>query len=280
MSAPRKVALGLAVAIPAVVLGAAVQRGLGGDGDLPEPQVPLIAGDLAHGRHLVDHVLACGACHGADLGGATVEAGIFGDVWAPNLTPGGPKRSALDVVRALRRGEAPDGRRLVRMPVSRWAGLTESDLASVLAALEAAPPISRAAPAERSAGVRWLAGLASDRVEAVPPPLHVPVAPDATYGRYLATIGGCHDCHGPDLQGASDLFGRAPGILPRPEAPFAGARFADALLRGRGADGRTLDAAMPWQLHAGLTDTEVDALWSRVRHLAGGGSADERSATP
>lgn len=238
--------------------------------------VPTAAGDAVRGRHLLDHVLACGACHGADLGGAWVDGGLVGRVWAPNLTSGvgGRERPALAWVRALRRGEDETGRVLALMPAARWAGLAESDMADVLAAVRELPPVDRPAPEPAGFAVGWWLGLAGRVVPTEPPPSVVEVRPDAEYGRYLATIAGCHDCHGAAFRGGDGTLGRAPGIVPRLEAPFAGARFADALLRGRGADGRALAPVMPWPFHAGLTDTEVDALWQRVRRLAGSEGAD------
>ena len=258
-----------------VVAATGVALGLRAWLDSRAPTVPLTvptaAGDAVRGRHLVDHVLACGACHAADLGGAWVEGGLLGRVWAPNLTngDGGRERSALAWVRALRRGEDERGGALALMPATRWAVLAEADMADVLAALRALPPVDRAAPESARFPLGWWMGLAGRSGPTEPPPAVVEARPDAEYGRYLATIAGCHDCHGAAFRGRDGTLGRAPGIVPRLDAAFAGARFADALLRGRGGDGRVLSPVMPWPYHAGLTDTEVDALWQRVRRLAG-----------
>ncbi|MCC6740768.1 MAG: hypothetical protein IT452_17125, partial [Planctomycetia bacterium] len=90
--------------------------------DVPELKVPDGDGDaIERGKYLVDHLLGCKECHGADLGGKMVmDNGAMGQWWASNLTKGRGSMVAeydgRDWVRALRHGIAKDGRRVLLMP--------------------------------------------------------------------------------------------------------------------------------------------------------------------
>lgn len=87
-----------------------------------------------------------------------------------------------------------------------------------------------------------------------------PITPDAATGARLAALAGCASCHGPDLAGGS-----APR-LPRVRHG-TGASFRAALQEGVGADGHALSPEMPSAAYAGLTLTEVDALWLWTRDV-------------
>jgi mono/diheme cytochrome c family protein len=88
-------------------------------------------------------------------------------------------------------------------------------------------------------------------------------------GRRLATIAGCHDCHGADFGGK--LFHDEPQIVRAwgPNLTLAAARQSDAeldraLRHGVAADGRTL-WIMPSNAFAKLTDAETADLLAYVR---------------
>lgn len=107
--------------------------------------------------------------------------------------------------------------------------------------------------------------LAADVVAALladpmTPGLPAPITPDAATGARLAALAGCTSCHGADLAGGS-----APR-LPRARHG-TGASFRAALQEGVGADGHALSPQMPSAAYAGLTLTEVDALWLWTRDV-------------
>jgi cytochrome c553 len=231
---------------------------------------------LARGRHLVEHVLACGRCHGADLGGAVwFEHAWHGTGAAPNLTPTGQAVAGYqpeDWARAVLHAVGDDGKALRHMPASWWSGLSPDDLQAIVSWLVRLPPVERAVPPHRPGAwprvgaALWGAGY--DVVEELPVQAEpVEVAPDARYGAYLARVAGCEGCHGP----------QGPGVASSPDAPDApelralrsagwtGAQFAAAVVGGKGRDGRTLHPAMPSAFYVGLDDLEVDALWSWAR---------------
>ncbi len=262
--------------VVAVVAAVSAGVGLGRRGERPPPgdlAVPLTPGDAVRGQHLVDHVLACAACHGHDLGGAEVSVGVGGHVWAPNLTPAGGERAPDAWVAALRAGQGADGEPLRLMSSGRWASLSDADLADVLAALATLRPVVREPPPRPGRAFRWLADWVSEAAVS-PPAAAAPMQPDAAYGAYVSVIAGCAECHGPQLEGRTTLLGRSPPVTPGASLPFAGAHFEAAVRRGRGADGRPLASRMPWEHYAGLTDLEVDALWAHVRLLQDPSGAD------
>ena len=78
----------------------------------------------------------------------------------------------------------------------------------------------------------------------------------------------CRGCHGPELRGGIVIRPGAPpsgDISPRAMAAWTYTDFEEALRRGKGRNGRTLDPAMPWDATRGLSDEEMRALWLGLR---------------
>ncbi|OCW56677.1 cytochrome c [Hoeflea olei] len=98
-------------------------------------------------------------------------------------------------------------------------------------------------------------------------------------GRYLSIAAGCAACHtapgGKPYAGGTVLstpFGKlaAPNITPDPETGIGGWTrddFEAALRQGRGKDGMPLYPAMPYTHYTGMTDADIDGLWSYVKSL-------------
>ena len=110
--------------------------------------VPSDAASVARGRHLAIAITKCTVCHGADLGGTVfIEAPPFRLV-APNLTKGagGGSLTDADYVRAIRHGVGPDGRGLLVMPSREYAGLSDADLAAIIAYAKSVAPVNRTLP--------------------------------------------------------------------------------------------------------------------------------------
>jgi mono/diheme cytochrome c family protein len=124
-----------------------------------------VTGDpLARGRYLTNAML-CPLCHtpiGADdgaydtrhflAGGMRVTAYPWGVWYSRNLTPdpetGLGRWSEADIVRAIRTGLAPDGRRLdpMAMPWPWFSRLTDADARAIAIYLRALPPVRNAVP--------------------------------------------------------------------------------------------------------------------------------------
>lgn len=253
--------------------------------DVKEPALtlPTDAEARTRGEHLAI-TRGCTDCHGADLGGRIlVEALPIGRLAAPNLTRGkggvGARLDSASIERAVRHGLGPDGRLLLYMPATDYAGLADADMADLIAFLTSVPPVDRdmpppiAGPLMRTLFLLDKAPLVyalkvdqhAAHVAAMTPAVSV------DYGRYIAQS--CTGCHGAQFAG-----GHVPGTPPDfPDArnitpdPAAGIgkwnrdNFVAAVRTGKRPDGTDLNTFMPWQAFAKMTDTEVDALWAYLQ---------------
>jgi mono/diheme cytochrome c family protein len=125
----------------------------------------------ARGEYLV-RIMDCGGCHtpGAQVGKPDFSASLAGSnigfrvpgagvLYPPNLTPdpatGLGRWTDEQIVRAIRHGERPDGRRLAPvMPWPSYSALTDADAAAVAAYLKSLPPQPGRAPAHVAEGAQ------------------------------------------------------------------------------------------------------------------------------
>lgn len=246
--------------------------------------IPAEAAAVDRGRHIATAMASCTLCHGPDLGGQMLGAeGPIGVLAAPNLTRGhgglGTSFTDTDWVRAIRHGVHRDGTTLLVMPCEAFVYMNEPDTADLIAYMKQLPPVDRDMPRSRLGPLgRTLLVLGkfsiliAEKTPALGYPPVVAPGPTAAYGRYLANFMGCHGCHGFGLSG-----GRVAGppntppatnLTPDPQtgiARWTEGDFARAVRQGVRPDGRPIDPFMPWQYFAGLTNTEVAALWQYVR---------------
>lgn len=236
---------------------------------------------VERGRHLATS-RGCGDCHGADLSGnVMIDGQPFGRLVASNLTPGGMGRhyDATTFEHAIRHGIAFDGTPLVVMPAQDYIGLSDADVAALVAYLQSLPPVREKRP-ETALGplprvlfalgkMPLLPALAIDHAK-VGPAEAPPEAVTPEFGRYVAQT--CVGCHGAGLSG-----GRVPGTPPSfpaarnitPDASGLGkwteADFVRAMREGKRPDGSAIDPFMPWKSFASMTDTELGALWAYLQ---------------
>lgn len=239
---------------------------------------------IARGEHLVGAVMACEHCHDAGLRGKTFPTPTFLiSMAAPNLTRGqggvGAEYTMTDWDQALRHGVGKDGRPLAIMPSEAYTHLSDADFAAVVAYLQTLPPADRSFPARR-VGVLGGALIGAGKFPFAPDLIAhdsvgaraVAPAVGAEYGGYLARIGGCRTCHGPDLKG-TPAGGGAP---PAPSlVAFASGRMVDdfrgTLRTGRSptGGGRMLNPEfMPWPTYARMTDDELQAIWLYIQSVS------------
>lgn len=243
---------------------------------------PLEAGDAQVGAHLLV-IAKCGMCHGSDLGGGVLlDDPMLGAIRGPNLTPSGAPRSDADLVRALRRGLSASGRPLLAMPTTEHAWFSDAEIASVVAAIRALPPVVRPdVPCRLGPGMVVLGALGQIEmlsIERLDPALVASsVVPGATaaYGEHLAHIGSCFSCHGehlaggpmagapPDWPPAANLTPDTSGLVSWTEADFT-----RAMRSGVRPDGTGIDPKMPWVWTAQMTDEEIQALYRYLRVVA------------
>jgi mono/diheme cytochrome c family protein len=240
---------------------------------------------LEYGRRLAT-VRGCVGCHGADLGGGTViEDAMIAKLYATNLTRGeggvAERYDAARWARAIRHGVAADGRALIFMPSQDYQGMSDEDLAAIVAYIESTPDVDRTMP-ETKIGPLGRALFLAGQIPLVPaeivdheatPVRAVERGVTVEYGRYLAA--GCAGCHGPGYSGGKvpgtpPDFKPATNLTPDPETglgQWAEADFFRALRDGKRPDGTTLDVFMPVRETSQFTDDEIRAIWLFLRSL-------------
>jgi cytochrome c553 len=242
--------------------------------------IPADSATLAWGEHLViTH--GCMGCHLEGLQGQVlVDAPPFRAV-ATNLTSGqggvGAQLDAQGWERAIRHGVGIDGRGLFIMPAEFYDGLSDQDVAAIVAYLQSVPPVNNEMPSTQMKPLgRILAGTgafgpASGLIDhqAPHPPTTPPVAATLEYGRYRGEIL-CVACHGAQLQGAPspDPQGMpAPSLVPVGQWTLE--QFRTALRTGVTPAGRALNPeTMPWNMLGTMTDEEIAAIHLYIQEVA------------
>ncbi|PJN94723.1 cytochrome C, partial [Amaricoccus sp. HAR-UPW-R2A-40] len=204
--------------------------------------------------------------------------------YAPNITPGGPVAtwSDAELAHAIREGLRPDGSLIgPPMPFTMYRGISDDDLAAVVAFLRTLPAVQNETPAS------------TYRIPLPPaygPPVGHVTAPErgvtAEYGAYMATaITHCMECHtpmgpqGPMLdtglgQGGFEFHGpwgvSIAANLTSGEDGLAG--YSDdeikaMITQGRRPDGTAMLPPMPYAYLARMTPEDLDAIVLYLRAL-------------
>jgi mono/diheme cytochrome c family protein len=250
---------------------------------------------LARGQHLVEVTGACGNCHtpmgpqgpvpGLALAGGTVfDEPPFRAV-APNITPdletGIGRWTDAELARAIREGLRPDGSLIgPPMPMTLYRGLSDRDVAAMVAYLRTVPPVRNAV--ERSVYRISLPPAYGPPVGRVPDPADTPLA----RGEYLANaVAHCMECHTPMLPtgqndrtrlGAGGMEFRGPwglsvarNLTPHPNGlgGWTDAQIITAITRGVSADGRPLAPPMAFAAYANMTQQELSDMVAYLRSL-------------
>lgn len=163
---------------------------------------------FVRGKHLMEGVVACANCHIArddkskPLYDKGLSGGMFFDetvfkAYAANITPdpetGIGKWTDAQLAKAIREGIRPDGSLIgPPMPVAFYRNLSDSDLAAIIVYLKAQPAVKHAV--KKSTYTMPLPASYGPSVGHVSQPSNANVV---NYGRYLANIGHCMDCHTP-----------------------------------------------------------------------------------
>jgi mono/diheme cytochrome c family protein len=242
-----------------------------------EITVPTDSASIARGQHLVEAVTGCVDCHGENLGGTAVPMGPLGTFSASNLTSGkgGVQFASTGQWElAIRHGLRPDGSPLLMMPAEAYRYLSDADLGAILAYIRSVPPVDNELPPTEVGPIgRLVAAREPGHIMAAAIVDHETVRPASVtpgrtveYGQYLAGIGGCTSCHGPDLKGGLQ-FG-PPGTPPSADLSSTGkragwteAQFFETIRTGVRPDGSALNLFMPWKFYRHMTDEELGAIW-------------------
>jgi mono/diheme cytochrome c family protein len=256
------------------------------------------AGLAQRGEYLVRNVSVCGHCHAADprdpdgplSGGLTFRNWRLGAIRASNLTPdaatGLGTWSEAEIVRAIRNGQDREGHLLAPVMPYEWlSALGDRDALAMAAYLKRQPAVSRPLRNRpdlvfRLAKVLFLHPARSSG--GTPPPRGA----TAEYGRYLATVALCADCHTPrgGLQQAPDRHRLYAGDASPPAAfpanpsnltpddetgigRWSEADFIRALRAGTNPRGDSLHPFMPWREYRRMSDGDLSAIYRYLRTL-------------
>lgn len=246
------------------------------------------------GEYLVTGPAGCGNCHtpigpngfvkGKELAGRLVEKNKLFTAIAPNITPGSRVANWSDeeLGRAIREGLRPDGSLIgPPMPFPMYRGISDDDLAAMVAYLRSVPAVQQENPA-------------STYNIPLPPAYGPPVTSVASvskddkikYGEYLAgPIAHCMECHtpfGPKGPMLETDFGRGGfefhgpwGVsvasnLTSHEDGLAGWSDADLIAMistGKRPDGSQMLPPMPYPFLAKTSKSDLEAIVAYLRTL-------------
>lgn len=241
---------------------------------------------LERGKHLATAIAKCTECHGERLEGrAVIDAPPMGRVVALNLTSGeggiGAQLTPADIERAIRHGVGRNGRGLLIMPANDYQYMTDDDLRAIVSYVKQAPAVNNVlAPSRLMMLPRALMVFgqlpvltAEEIVKSAVKPMTMAAGPTVEYGGYIAMVGGCKGCHGPNLSGGKIAAGD-PAWPPSANLTREGnigrwteEQFVQVLRSGARPDGSKLNDAMPWKLAGQMTDVEMHALYTYLRSV-------------
>lgn len=249
---------------------------------------------VARGEYLVTGPAGCGNCHspigpngfvpGMELGGRLVEDLEIFTAIAPNITPSAriADWSDAELARSIREGIRPDGSLIgPPMPYAMYRGLSDSDLAAIVAYLRTVPAVENDP------------GVSEYRIPLPPaygPPVDsvadVPVGATVEYGAYLAgPVAHCMECHTPmgpkgpmidtdlgrggfEFHGpwgvsvASNLTSHEDGLV-----SYTDAQLAAMITQGIDADGKPMLPPMPYGFLSKMTEEDTAAIILYLRSL-------------
>ncbi|MFC7473643.1 c-type cytochrome [Dankookia sp. GCM10030260] len=253
---------------------------------------------LERGRYLVETIAACGNCHtpkgpdgplpGKALAGNWVVEDIppFRAV-ASNITPdratGIGGWTDAQIGRAIREGIRPDGSVIgPPMPIGLYRGLSDDDLAAMVAYLRSVPAVSSVS--EKSTYRIPLPPSYGPPVGRVAAP---PRADAVAYGAYLAgPVAHCTECHTPMLEGGrrdTTKLGAGGQAFAGPWGSAVAANLTSSRTSGLGAwtdaeierairtgisrDGRRLHPPMAFAEYRDIAPPDMAALIAFLRSL-------------
>lgn len=228
---------------------------------------------LARGEEIAN---GCG-CHSPEgqalVSGSRVsfiEGGPpLGTLYTPNLTPGGALAQWSDgeIARAVREGIGKDGRALFGMPSVTFRNLSNEDTAALIRYLRSLPATENPQPERNMNAIAdAIVGFGLFSVSAQPPVTEPVVAPprdaNAEYGKYVASVNTCSDCHGAKLDGVpSNPFAPVGPSLIALARSWSADDFVTVFRSGLLPGGAPVPEAMPWkELGPALSDVDILAL--------------------
>ena len=254
------------------------------------------SGTVERGRYLMESVVACGNCHfqrgpkGEPLFDKGLSGGMLFDelpfkAYAANITPdpatGIGKWTNAELKKAIREGIRPDKSVIgPPMPIEFFRSMSDSDLNAIVAYLRAQPAVANEVPKSKY------------NIPLPPnygPPVKMVKAPATSdklrYGKYLADIGHCMECHTPSnekgkLQMAS--VGAGGRVFKGPWGQsvsrnltahetglknWSDEQITKAVREGVDRDGNPYKPPMAYGFYKNISDADMAALITYLRSL-------------
>jgi mono/diheme cytochrome c family protein len=249
---------------------------------------------LERGAYLMKAVAACGNCHTMKRGPMAaheLSGGMKFDeapftVYVPNITP--DRETGIgawtddQLIAAIRDGRTPDGS-LVRppMPMMFYRNISDRDARALVAYMRSVPATRNAVPKEAVYRIP-LPPRYGPPVKDVP---DVPRADKVAYGKYLADVAHCLECHTPMGAQGRDMaragaggehfegpWGVSVAANLTPDRQTGLGAWSDAEIRraitdGVRRDGTRLKPPMGFAAYKNISDDDLDALVAFLRSL-------------
>jgi len=233
------------------------------------------AAAVARGAHLAV-VTGCTDCHERDLTGHWFDDVPDSTIWSRNLTILSHQLTDAQLEAAIRQGIRPDGQSVVIMPSGEYRGLSDRDLADVVAYLRSLKPKGDVTPEPRY-GLMLRAGLLmgklkTDKEYSRTDKPSLDMGPKYARGRYLAAVA-CAECHSSDFAPRPDQFFRTPDLSL--VAAYDRADFFKLMRTGKAAGDREVGfmSRTARTRFAHFSDDEINAIYdylaARGRKMTG-----------
>lgn len=233
---------------------------------------------LARGQYIVS--FSCAGCHSQSgdyqpplAGGADFAQDIpmpIGSMIVSNISSDGQIKDYTDaqIFRAVRHGVRRDGSKLAVMSNLAIREYSDDDIKAVIAYLRSQPPANNASKGGDSLNYLALMLFGAGMFPPYVPGQQAIAAPaqgaTPAYGKYVATLGDCRGCHGPDMTGTPDSMTGPGAPNPRPfVATLSLDQFKQMLHTGVRPDGTPLK--MPWQNASKMTDDDLAAIYAYLK---------------
>lgn len=284
--------VGVVITLAAVAAAIVLMMGLyrlrnQDDHPITKINVEASAAALDRGAHLAE---ACAGCHSGSgdppLDGNTKDNFLegLGTLYPPNLTPGGVigDRSDGRIARAIREGIGIDGRPLIIMPSPYFHSLSDEDTAAIITYLRSQPAVDEQVPERELGPMATLLIGAGMFPLAVQEPIEDVIDPPDTdspkkWGKYLATVMACGECHGDDFQGKTGGNGPSGPDLTVYADKWSPEEWRDTIRNGVDPTDNKLDPdQMPWKDYSdALSDEELEAIQAYIASMPRKGVDDK-----
>lgn len=264
---------------------------------------------LSRGKYLANYVTVCIDCHSTrnwtlysgpiipgteGKGGmhAGEELGIPGDVYVDNITPVAlSKWTDGEIIRATVSGVGRKGEVLFpMMPYQSYKHLTKEDLYSIVVYLRSLRPIVNYVP---DSEIKFPISLFMKSMPVVAEYTEdLDVNNELAYGKYLATIAGCGDCHTPmkghkrnekmafaggtEFPSQGGWVVRSSNLTPDKETGMDMDKesfieifkiYADPDYLNEPLRKDDWNTMMPWKMYAGMTEKDLGAIYTYLRSV-------------